>query len=71
VTLANALDPDMIVIGGGLASLGELLLCPARAVLKKHALPGPATCEVQAASLGANAQIIGAATLAMAAAEKN
>jgi glucokinase len=71
VSLANALDPDMIVIGGGLASLGELLLCPARKILTDHALPGPSTCKVQTASLGVNAHVIGAATLAMAAREQN
>jgi glucokinase len=66
VTLANALDPDMIVIGGGLASLGDLLLDPARQILKEKALPGPATCKVETASLGKDASIVGAATLAMA-----
>jgi glucokinase len=66
VTLANALDPDMIVIGGGLASLGDLLLDPARKIMQERALPGPATCQVQTASLGKDASIIGAATLAMA-----
>jgi glucokinase len=65
VTLANALDPDMIVIGGGLALLGELLLAPARKVLQEHALPGPATCKVQTTTLGTNAAVIGAAALAM------
>ncbi len=65
VSLANALDPDMIVIGGGLAALGDLLLDPARAVLREYALPGPATCPVVTATLGAEASLIGAAALAM------
>ena len=65
-TLANALDPDLIVIGGGLSELGEALLEPARRILKLHALPGPATCQVVAAELGINAAIIGAASLVMA-----
>ena len=56
----------MIVIGGGLASLGDLLLDPARKILTEKALPGPATCKVQIASLGKDAHVIGAATLAMA-----
>lgn len=64
-TLANALDPDLIVIGGGLSELGEALLKPARHVLAKHALPGPATCPVVTAELGVDAPIVGAASLVM------
>ena len=65
VSLANVLDPDLIVVGGGLAALGDLLLGPARAILASRALPGPATCPVVAASLGADAAVIGAAALVM------
>ncbi len=65
VTLANALDPNLIVIGGGLASLGERLLLPARKVLKAHAMPGPGQCQVVNAELGNDAAIVGAASLAM------
>lgn len=65
VTLANALDPDAIVIGGGVASLGEALLAPARRVLAERAMPGPASCPVVTASLGPDSAIIGAASLAM------
>ena len=63
VSLANALDPDLIIIGGGLSELGDLLLDPARRVLKEHALPGPATCKVVPAQLGLDAAIVGAASL--------
>lgn len=62
-SLANALDPDLIIIGGGLASLGEELLTPARAILQTRALPGPATCPVVTAALGSDAAVIGAASL--------
>ncbi len=65
VTLANALDPDIIIIGGGLAALGDALLAPARHVLQTRALPGPATCPVVTAALGPDAALIGAASLAM------
>jgi len=67
VSLANALDPDLIVIGGGLASLGNALLAPARQVLQRRALPGPAQCPVVSAQLGLDASVIGAAALAMSA----
>ncbi|HEY3330093.1 MAG TPA: ROK family protein [Capsulimonadaceae bacterium] len=65
VSIANMLDPDIIVIGGGLASLSDQLLGPARQILAAHALPGPATCPVVIASQGADASVIGAASLAM------
>ncbi len=65
VTLANALDPDLIIIGGGLADLGEDLLNPARKILKQVALPGPAACPVVIATLGADAPLVGAASLVM------
>ena len=65
VSLANILDPDLIVIGGGLSALGDLLLEPARRVLARHALPGPARCPVVPAALGSDASLIGAAALAM------
>lgn len=64
-SLANILDPDLIVIGGGLAALGESLLGPAREGLSLHALPGPAQCPVVVAALGPDASLIGAASLAM------
>jgi glucokinase len=65
VTLANALDPDLFVIGGGLSDLGEELLAPARKILRERALPGPATSEVVSARLGSDAAVVGAACLVM------
>jgi len=64
-SLANALDPDLIVVGGGMAALGDALLLPARDVLRLRALPHAAQCPVVAASLGTDANVIGAASLAM------
>lgn len=64
-SLANILDPDLIVIGGGLAALGDTLLDPARRVLRRHALPGPARCPVVPAALGPDGAVIGAAALGM------
>ncbi len=65
VSLANALDPDLIIIGGGLSELGDSLLDPARRILKEHALPGPAICRVVTAQLGLDAAIVGAASLVL------
>ena len=64
-SLANALDPDLIVIGGGLAALGDTLLDPARRILGQFALPHLAHCPVVLAALGRDAALVGAASLAM------
>jgi glucokinase len=65
VNLANAFDPDVIVVGGGVSELGELLLHPAREILRSAAMP-PAREEVQVvqAKLGNSAGLVGAALAA-------
>ncbi|CAN5419597.1 ROK family glucokinase [soil metagenome] len=66
VTIAMIVDPSVIVVGGGVGVLGELLLGPARERFTA-ALPGrgyrPAAAIIEA-SLGADAGMIGAADLA-------
>lgn len=62
--LANTFDPDVIVLGGGVMAAGELLLEPARARLRERALPPQNVVPVVAATLGPDAGMIGAATLA-------
>jgi len=37
--LVNIFNPEMIVIGGGVARMGDLLLAPAREVVRKRAFP--------------------------------
>jgi len=64
--LANVLDPDRIVISGGLVSLGDVLLGPMRTAFSRR-LEGsdyrPAV-SIIAAELGEQAGVIGAAVLA-------
>ncbi|MGY1609666.1 ROK family glucokinase [Geodermatophilus sp. SYSU D00700] len=64
--LAAVLDPDVVVIGGGVSVLGEMVLRPARDRLER-VLPGrgfrPAP-RVVAAALGAQSGLVGAADLA-------
>ena len=62
---ANAFDPDVIVIGGGVIEAGELLLAPARDELRKRALPPQNEVRLEAAQLGPEAGMVGAATLAL------
>lgn len=66
VTIAMVLDPSVIVVGGGVSALGELLLGPARERFSA-ALPGRGyrpIAQIVAADLGADAGMIGAADLA-------
>lgn len=70
VSLVNCFAPDRIIIGGGLSALGDLLLDPAREMLARRALPGVRDTPVVVASLGADASIVGAATLVLETLEK-
>jgi glucokinase len=67
VSLANLFDPEVFVIGGGLAALGDLLTIPAREVLRQFAMLRARETPVILASLGSEASIIGAASLTLGA----
>jgi len=64
-SLANIFDPDVFVIGGGVAAVGDLLLDPARQELRTRALPPMNEAPVQLAELGPEAGMIGAAAMAL------
>jgi len=71
--LVAALDPGTVVVGGGVAQAGELLLEPARAALHSH-LSGRGYRDhapIVLASLGPRAGLVGAADLARLAARAN
>ncbi|OGN92128.1 MAG: hypothetical protein A2Z70_03190 [Chloroflexi bacterium RBG_13_48_17] len=60
--LVNIFNPELIVIGGGLSKMGNMLLNPAEKVIKERAFRLPAqSVRVVRARLGSNAGIIGAA----------
>jgi glucokinase len=67
-SLMNLLDPELIVIGGGLGSdAGPLLLEPAERVARSRALePAASTVRFVVAELGEDAGMLGAAMLAFA-----
>jgi glucokinase len=63
--LVNMLNPDVVVIGGGVIAAGELLLAPARAVVAERALsPSKEHVRIVPARFGAESGMLGAATLA-------
>lgn len=63
--VVNLLNPERIVIGGGIAQAGDFILAPLRIAIDLHAFERPAQgVEVLPAVLGAEAGMIGAAVLA-------
>lgn len=62
--LVSALNPELIVVGGGASRGGEFILEPMRQVIARRAMPGPSDIvKVVAATLGNDAGLIGAASL--------
>ncbi|MFC1993027.1 ROK family protein [Chloroflexota bacterium] len=65
VNLVNIFNPDMIVVGGGMANMGDLLLEPARQVVKERAFQISAQAvRILPSQLGDDAGLIGAAVFA-------
>jgi len=63
--IVSILNPEMIVLGGGLFQSGELLLEPARKEFKRWAQPLAAKkVRLEHSSLGENTGLYGAARLA-------
>lgn len=64
--LAAVLNPELVIIGGGVSRAGEPLLGPLRAQVARRALGGPGGAPaIVAARLGNDAGIVGAAALAL------
>ena len=60
-TLVNIFDPELVIIGGGFADAGDLILGPARETLAVEALaPGRDVVRIVRAELGPEAGMIGA-----------
>lgn len=67
VNLTNIFNPEMIVLGGGMSSLGDMLLEPACKLVKERAFPlSAATVRIVLAELGNDAGVYGAAAFAFA-----
>ena len=62
----NLLNPEKIVIGGGVANAGAFLFNEVRKTVKERAMKGPAdSVRIVKAQLGEDAGIVGAAVLAV------
>ena len=69
VGMLNLMNPARVILGGGLARLGELLLEPIRETVRGRTLVSAgAAAEIRTSELGPQAVAIGAATLVLTAA---
>ena len=69
-SLVNAFDPELVIIGGGFAEAGELVLGPAREQAHAEALPAARDrLRIVRAELGAEAGVLGAALVGFEALE--
>jgi glucokinase len=65
-SLLNVFDPELVVIGGGLAAAGPLLLDPARAEVARRVLPPlRERAPIVPAHFGGEAGLVGAGVLAL------
>jgi glucokinase len=65
VSVVNVFNPEMVVIGGGVAQMGDMLLNPARQVVRENAFRIAAdAAQIVQAQLGARAGVVGASTYA-------
>jgi glucokinase len=66
VNVVNIFNPEMIIIGGGVGKLGDLLLDPARRIVKERAFQISAQAvRIVTAQLGDEAGLLGAAVFAL------
>lgn len=63
--MINFLNPNMVIIGGGMETAGDLLLDPVKTAIKKFAFEEPAgAVKITPSFLGENGIVLGAAALA-------
>ena len=64
--LVNIFNPELVVLGGGVSKMRELLLDPIRAEFKKYALKLPAkNVKIVRAKLGSESGVLGAVALCL------
>lgn len=63
--VVNIFNPQVVVVGGGVVAAGEMLLGPAREVVRSRALaPARDSVRIEAAAFGPESGMVGAAILA-------
>ncbi len=62
----NLIDPQALVIGGGVMALGDRWWVPLCEELRNNPMPGPAQLPILPASLGISSAVVGAGALAFA-----
>jgi predicted NBD/HSP70 family sugar kinase/biotin operon repressor len=66
-TLCDLFNPELIVVGGELGRVGEVLLDPMREQVHRNAIPATARdVEIVASALGPRAELLGALALVLA-----
>ncbi len=63
--LISVLDVEALIIGGGVAEIGEPWWTPLDAALRANPLPGAQGVALRRAALGSDAVVVGAAWLAL------
>ncbi|MHB1005937.1 MAG: ROK family protein [Chloroflexota bacterium] len=67
VNVIHLLDPQMVIVGGGVSRAGDLILGPAREVLATRLMPGfRGKSRLVASALGDDAGLMGAVALVLA-----
>lgn len=65
-SIVNMLEPELIVLGGGVTRAGEALVAPAREAVRARAMtPGGRSVRVERAALGDRVGVVGAAAVAL------
>ena len=71
-SLLHAYNPSIVIFGGGVSMLGDIILDPVRAAVRQYAMSEAywRMCPIVLAALGDDAGLVGAGALAMEAAVK-
>ncbi len=65
-SIVNMLEPELVVLGGGVTRAGDALVVPARAAVHAAAMtPGGRSVRVERAALGDQVGVVGAAAVAL------
>jgi glucokinase len=65
-SLANVIDPQAVIVGGGVMEAGPAFWLPMEEALRAELMPAVAALSLRRAMLGGDAAVIGAATLLFA-----